>query len=370
MVEKAGLYIHIPFCIKRCNYCDFTSYTSLNFVNNYIDALKKEIELRKSEGEKYIFDSIYIGGGTPSILNEENLDLIFNVLYENYHFSNNIEISIEANPESITTQKLKSYKSFKINRLSIGVQSFDDKLLKSIERIHNSHKAYKSINLAREAGFNNLNIDLIAGLPISSEETFDLNIEAINKINPEHISIYLLMISKKTKLLKLIKNKTITLPNEKEVRNYWEKYVKFLKSNNYTHYEISNFSKKNYECRHNLHYWLREPYIGFGVSATSFLSEFRLTNTKNLNLYIDKINNGLRAITIKEKIDEEKRKEETIMLNLRLLCKGINKNYISEKNQINIEKFKKLKLIKEEEDFLYLTEKGVLLSNQVISDFI
>jgi len=370
LVAKAGLYIHIPFCVKRCSYCDFTSCTELNLINPYINALKKEIELRKAEGDGLIFDSIYFGGGTPSILDEDKLEEILDFLHKYYKIASDSEITLEANPESISAKKLKAYKKFKINRLSIGIQSFDDKVLRGIERAHNVEEAYKAVNLARDAGFVNLNIDLIIGLPYSDSKTFNLNVSAIKQINPEHISIYFLMKAGGTKLSENLKRGLISLPDEKSVQFYWNRYINFLKNENYIHYEISNFGRLHCECRHNLHYWLRDPYIGFGVSASSFVNEFRLTNTKNLNLYIEKIKNEKSAITIKEKINEKKKREEEIMLGFRLLNKGVNKALINSAKNGNIERFKKLGLIKEEENFLFLTEKGVLLSNQVISDFI
>lgn len=370
MTKKAGIYIHIPFCVKRCNYCDFTSYIEINLIPLYISALKKEIELKKNEGRNLTFDSIYFGGGTPSLLKDLYLSSILDTLYKFYKISKNVEITIEANPESITLSKLKSYKNLNIKRLSIGVQSFDDKVLKGIGRIHDTDRAIKAIEFARKTSFNNLNIDLIVGLPYSDITTFNSNITYIKKFKPEHISLYILMIEKRAKLSKEIKKGLIQLPDDNSIEYYWNKYIEFLKGEGYIHYEISNFALKGFACRHNLHYWMRDPYIGMGVSASSFLNAERSTNTKNIKIYINRLNKGTNPTVFREKILDDKNRVEEIMLGLRLIDRGINKELIPNEKENLVRKFIDLKLLKDNKGKLCLTEKGVFLSNQVIASFI
>ena len=368
MTRKAGIYIHIPFCVRRCSYCDFTSYTKINLIPEYVNALKKEIELRKDKVKDLIFDSIYLGGGTPSLLRSSDIAGILDSLYKFYKISKNVESTIEANPESISLMKLKLYKSLNIGRLSIGVQSFDNKVLSGIERTHSEYDALKAIELARDASFNNLNIDLIVGLPYSDLHTFGLNINAIRKSKPEHVSLYMLIREKNTKLSKKVAKGVIFLANEDCIVYYWNKYVKFLKEGSYIHYEISNFALKGFECRHNLHYWMRDPYIGFGISASSFLNKERTTNTKSIQLYVKRIRENKNIITFIEEVDEKKKREEEIMLGLRLLSKGIGREFISYEKKDSIEKFISLRLLKEKRGKLCLTEEGVCLSSQVISE--
>lgn len=370
MLRKAGIYIHIPFCVRRCNYCDFTSFIKLNFIPSYVDALKKEIALRADEGSSLTFDSIYFGGGTPSLLEISYLHSVIDKLYKYYKISKDAEITIEANPESVTLSKLKCYKNLNINRLSIGVQSFDDKVLSCVERIHNSAQAINAINLAREACFDNLNFDLIIGLPLSDMNTFKLNTIAFKIYKPEHISLYMLMRNKNTKLSKKVEKGLIRLPSDSNIEYYWKKYIKFLKVDGYTHYEISNFSKEGFVCRHNMHYWLRDPYIGFGVSASSFINDIRVTNTKSLNLYIDRLDKEEVPTTFREKISTKKKRTEEIMLGLRLINKGISRDLIQKDKEAIVNNFINSNLLKENDRYLCLTEKGLTLSNQIIASLI
>lgn len=370
MIKRAGIYIHIPFCVRRCNYCDFTSFTKLNFISLYVNALKKEIALRAGEGSGLTFDSIYFGGGTPSLLEISYLQSIIDKLYKYYKISKDAEITIEANPESVTLPKLKCYKNLNINRLSIGVQSFDDKVLNCVERIHNSAQAINAINLAREAYFDNLNFDLIIGLPFSDMNTFKLNTIALKNYKPEHVSLYMLLKCKNTKLSKKVEKGLIQLPSDSNIEYYWKKYINFLKVEGYTHYEISNFSKEGFVCRHNMHYWLRDPYIGFGVSASSFINNERITNTKNLNLYIDRLDKGINPATFREKISKKKKRTEEIMLGFRLMNKGISKDLIQKDKEAIVNNFISSKLLKENGGYLCLTEKGLILSNQIIASLI
>ena len=362
------IYINIPFCLKRCYYCDFISFTDTEFIPLYLKQLKNEILIRKDEGKDLLIDSIYFGGGTPSLISEKEINIILELIFKNYNVLSPCEITIEANPETLNIQKLVGYRKANISRISIGIQSFDDKVLKGIGRIHDGKKAISAIEMSRTTGFNNINIDLINGLPISDYNTFNKNKKEILNFSPEHISLYNLMVVKNTLLYKKIKDKKLKIPDEKYTNYYWKKYLEILNTQKYIHYEISNFSKNKFECKHNMHYWKRDPYIGFGVAGVSANNKKRYSNTKNLQLYLNRISRSKKAITWRENITSKKEKEETIILGLRMLKEGISKNDINGYDKVK--EYIKMEFLNEVGDKLVLTEKGVLVSNQIISGLI
>ena len=278
-MKEIGIYIHIPFCIKKCEYCDFVSYCNKEkYVPQYINALKKEI--KNNINKEYKITTIYIGGGTPSSIEENYIaDIIetikLNMNDENLKNFENIEVTIEVNPGTVTEKKLKTYKEIGINRLSIGLQETHDELLKSIGRIHTYEEFLKTYNLARKIGFNNINVDLIIALPNQTIQDIKENLEKIIKLNPEHISVYSLILEEGTPFYNKYNENKIKLPDEELERNmYW--YVKnTLENNGYMHYEISNFSKKGFESKHNMNCWNQEEYLGFGVAAHSYNNKTR-----------------------------------------------------------------------------------------------
>lgn len=375
-MKEIGIYIHIPFCIKKCEYCDFVSYCNKEkYVPQYINALKKEI--KNNINKEYKITTIYIGGGTPSSIEENYIaDIIetikLNMNDENLKEFKNVEITIEVNPGTVTEKKLETYKEIGINRLSIGLQETHDELLKSIGRIHTYEEFLKTYNLARKIGFNNINVDLMIALPNQTIQDIKENLEKIIKLNPEHISVYSLILEEGTPFYNKYNENKIKLPDEELERNmYW--YVKnTLENNGYIHYEISNFSKKGFESKHNMNCWNQEEYFGFGVAAHSYNNKTRYSNTNSIEEYIK----GSNKI-IHEKQTLEDMQKEYMLLGLRKI-EGINiqkfKNKFAQ-NPIFIFKEQLNKLVDEElividGNEIKLTNKGLDLANIVWEEFI
>lgn len=375
-MKEIGIYIHIPFCIKKCEYCDFVSYCNKEkYVPQYINALKKEI--KNNINKEYKITTIYIGGGTPSSIEENYIaDIIetikLNMNDENLKEFKNVEVTIEVNPGTVTEKKLKTYKEIGINRLSIGLQETHDELLKSIGRIHTYEEFLKTYNLARKIGLNNINVDLMIALPNQTIQDIKENLEKIIKLNPEHISVYSLILEEGTPFYNKYNENKIKLPDEELERNmYW--YVKnTLENNGYIHYEISNFSKKGFESKHNMNCWNQEEYFGFGVAAHSYNNKTRYSNTNNIEEYIK----GSNKIIHEEQTLEDMQKEY-MLLGLRKI-EGINiqkfKNKFAQ-NPIFIFKEQLSKLVDEElividGNEIKLTNKGLDLANIVWEEFI
>ena len=375
-MKEIGIYIHIPFCIKKCEYCDFVSYCNKEkYVPQYINALKKEI--KNNINKEYKITTIYIGGGTPSSIEENYIaDIIetikLNMNDENLKEFKNVEVTIEVNPGTVTEKKLETYKEIGINRLSIGLQETHDELLKSIGRIHTYEEFLKTYNLARKIGFNNINVDLMIALPNQTIQDIKENLEKIIKLNPEHISVYSLILEEGTPFYNKYNENKIRLPDEELERNmYW--YVKnTLENNGYIHYEISNFSKKGFESKHNMNCWNQEEYLGFGVAAHSYNNKIRYSNTNSIEEYIK----GSNKI-IHEKQTLEDMQKEYMLLGLRKI-EGINiqkfKNKFAQ-NPIFIFKEQLNKLVDEEliivdGNEIKLTNKGLDLANIVWEEFV
>ena len=311
----SGIYIHIPFCKQACHYCDFHFSTSLKSKDKLILALIKEIELRKSEFPNEI-NSLYIGGGTPSLLNEEEITSIFTALKKTIKIDFLREITIEVNPEDINLKKLNFFKKIGVNRLSIGVQSMDDKVLKWMNRIHNKEQALKAINLADLSGFNDISIDFIYGTPEFLNRDYNQEISEIIALNPSHISCYHLNIENGTYFGHLEKNKKLK-PLKDEISEKEFLWISNkLKSCKYEHYEISNFAFKEKKSFHNVNYWKQLPYIGIGPGAHSFLKLKRRWNISNNNQYIKYIENKKKYFE-EEELSRYDIRNEQIMLGLR-----------------------------------------------------
>ena len=374
--RELGVYVHIPFCKRKCEYCDFISYCDKdNLIETYVEALKKEINLQNIQS--YI-DTIYIGGGTPSYIESKYIKAIMKEI-KNKNIRKNAEITIEVNPGTVTEAKLKDYKECGINRLSIGLQSTKDELLRQIGRIHDYNQFLETYKLAREVGFENINVDLMIGLP--NQKIMDLK-ESLNKIielQPEHISVYSLIVEEGTPISKKIQSGELTLPNENEERNmYW--YVKnTLELSGYNHYEISNFSKKGYESRHNMSCWNQCQYFGFGVAAHSYRDITRYSNITDINEYIKNIQKGnLSKNRIIHEIQKESDTEkEYMLLGLRKI-EGVKINDFKAKfvkNPIYLfrNELKKLSdenLIAVDANTIRLTPKGIDLANLVWEEFV
>lgn len=382
MLNELGIYIHIPFCKQKCYYCDFVSYSNkCSEVKEYIESLKKEIE--EFDFSNYKVTSIYIGGGTPSYIDSIYIVEILSELKEKLKCNliefKDIEITIEVNPGTVDTKKLNEYKKLGINRLSIGLQSTKNDILKKIGRIHTYQEFLEIYKLARETGFKNINIDLMIGIPGQKIGDLKNTLQDIIKLEPEHISVYSLIIEENTPIEKMLENGEIKLPDEDLERNmYW--YVKnTLELNGYNHYEISNFAKLGKESRHNLNCWNQEEYIGFGVAAHSYLNGIRFSNTINVEEYIQHIENNRKEenIQIEESQSLEDKKNEFMMLGFRKI-QGVDIARFKEKfidNPIflyreNLNKLVEEGLIEVDLNHIKLTNKGIDLANLVFEEFV
>ena len=382
MESNFGIYIHIPFCKKKCSYCDFISFSNKDRkIEDYIKSLKKEID--KFDFSKYNVNTIYLGGGTPSYIKEkyikEILDLLKSKLTTNKTLWKDIEITIEVNPGTVTKEKLETYKEVGVNRLSIGLQSTNNNLLKQIGRIHKYEDFLDTYNMTKEVGFDNINVDLMIALPNQRIEDIKESLEKIVDLNPNHISVYSLIVEEGTLIEKQIKEGKLKLPSDEEERRmYW--YVKnFLELSGYNHYEISNFSKKGKESKHNLNCWNQEEYIGFGLASHSYIDGIRFCNTSNLQEYIDNINNNNfnKNKEIEEKQTKEDMEKEYMMLGFRKI-EGIDISKFKEKFQDNplylyrkeLDKLVNEGLIEVDLNNIRLTNKGLDLANLVFEEFI
>jgi oxygen-independent coproporphyrinogen-3 oxidase len=377
-LKKIGLYIHIPFCYKKCSYCDFISfkYNDQN-IDQYVKALLKEIELYSSRLKKYKVKTLFIGGGTHSALTIDKMDTIVNKLYKSLSIESGIEFSVESNPGTLTKEKLEGYLKIGVNRLSIGLQSFNDRILNSIGRIHSKEIFLRNYHTARDVGFDNINIDLMYGLPGQSLSDWKDTLEKVIELRPEHISAYALKIEEGTRFYDLYLQNKLHLADEEEEREMYHYTIETLNKQGIVQYEISNFAKEDYECEHNLIYWNNEEFLGLGLAAHSYLNFCRFANTNNFEEYINLLNNGKLPVSTKENKSREDEIFETMFLGLRL-TKGVNVNKFKKRFRLNpleiykykLDKMIKLGLITVDENSIRLTRYGMDVSNQVFLEFI
>lgn len=377
-MKDIGIYLHIPFCKQKCNYCDFTSFCNKDdLIKDYIECLKEEIRLRSNLN--YHVKTIYIGGGTPSYIKPKYIDELLQEIEKNFDFDVNAEISMELNPGTATEKGLDSYFQMGVNRLSIGLQTSNDEILKQIGRIHNYKEFEKTIQYARKAGFRNINVDTMIGLP--SQTIYDIEKTLIGLIDMEipHISVYSLIIEPNTKLEKMVNNNEVELPDD-EMERYMYWYAKRkLEENGYIHYEISNFAKMNNKCKHNLDCWNQSEYLGLGVAAASYENATRYVNTSSLENYINNIKNkeSFKNVKIEEKQTKKMMMSEYMLLGLRKI-NGVNLTNFEIKfgkkvfDVFNKEITKLLgqNLIKIEGENIQLTNKGLDLANLVWEEFV
>lgn len=356
-----AIYIHIPFCLKKCYYCDFFSFIpKTNDIENYLEYVIKEIKLY----DENIYDTVYFGGGTPSMLNSVQIKKILSKI----NFNKNSEITLEINPATVNYEELVNYKKAGINRLSIGCQSFDDKILKIIGRNHDSEDALKVYKDARKAGFENISIDFIFGIPGQDMKSIENDIKIIKEISPEHISIYSLIWKENTKFWEMLQNNEIKEIDEDIEADMYEKIISNLKKIGYIHYEISTFSKPGYYSKHNLKYWRNENYIGIGMGAAGYINDIRYKNYCNKEKYYSKIDNGEKPYEDKEYIDNNKKDEYYYILGLRMLEEGVE---ISKEYEKIAEKLIVGNFLKKKKNGKYvLTKKGIFLANEVFMEFI
>ena len=327
-MQTAGIYIHIPFCITKCIYCDFYSVAGQDDrIDNFVNALIAEIKNSDIDVSKWKFDTIFIGGGTPSVLSPNQLEKVISTLDKRIGLNNKIEFTLEANPGEAPLGKLRDFRTLGINRLSIGIQSFNLKLLKFLSRIHTSNDAVNTFNSARKAGFDNINCDLIYNVPDQTVNDWKNDLNKLVELGPEHISAYSLTVENGTVLNDLVNNKTVKIPDDEMQIDFYNTATEILSRNNYQQYEISNFSKAGKECLHNLHYWNHDKYIGFGPSAHSFDGLKRWNNYSNLEQYILFIENDKSPIESYDHISENDRINEIVGFGLRMID-GVELNKI------------------------------------------
>ena len=377
---ELGIYIHIPFCIKKCDYCDFISYSNkFEIQEEYINKLNEEIEYNRKLLENNKITTIYIGGGTPSAIKAELVKNVLKKIYEIAKIENkeDIEITIEVNPGTVNENKLQVYKDCEVNRLSIGLQSTNNRILNEIGRIHNYEQFLNTYKLAKEAGFSNINVDLMLGLPNQNISDLKESLEKVTYLSPKpkHISVYSLIVEEGTQIEKKINNGELELPEEENERNQYKYAKNYLELNGYKHYEISNFAKEGYESKHNMNCWEQKQYVGFGLAAHSYINGTRYSNTCDLEEYLNKESKDIKIIH--EKQTTEDMKKEYMLLGLRKI-EGINISKFKEKfaeNPIYLFRKELQKLVKEELlivdlDNIRLTNKGLDFANLVWEEFV
>lgn len=369
----SGIYIHIPFCKQACHYCDFHFSTNLKKKDEMVLALAKEIEMRKNEFQDSIVETIYFGGGTPSILQIEDLKFLIDAVYKNYKVVENPEITVEANPDDLTETRIIELSKNKVNRLSIGIQSFFEDDLQLMNRAHNVEEAKKCLEIATHY-FDNISIDLIYGVPEMSNEKWLQNIETALSFGVPHISSYALTVEPKTALHSFIQKGIIPQPDDEVAQEHFHILVDKLSESGFIHYELSNFGKENYFSKNNSSYWLSKKYIGIGPSAHSYDGKNRGWNVSNNSLYIKSIQENKLPIEI-ENLTKTDRYNEYIMTGLRTIWgvslerieQEFGKTYLDYLNQ-QAAKFIEDHLLFVDDNILRTTKKGKFLSDGIASD--
>ncbi|MCQ2409448.1 MAG: radical SAM family heme chaperone HemW [Clostridia bacterium] len=361
------LYIHIPFCKKKCQYCDFVSAPgSVNEIEKYIESLKKEIVLSGKKFKGSRINTVYIGGGTPSLLSEDNISEIVKALKSSFDFSGVTEFTIESNPESISEEKLKLYKDIGINRLSVGVQSLNDENLKEIGRIHDSKTALEKLKLASEY-FDNLSCDLIIGLPFDSRESVKNEIDTVAPYL-SHISMYELIIEDGTVLKDRVDRNEVVLPSDDETEELFETARAAASENGFERYEVSNFARNGRISEHNYGYWTREEYLGLGLNSASLIGNVRFSNFSSMDKYTESVSGADSFDKIRRenviKLSKKDIKDEEIMLGLRTM-RGVRKEIIEKRISERLRPF-----FTEKDGYIALTEHGTSVMNPILIELL
>lgn len=369
--EPYGLYFHIPFCLRKCSYCDYYSLIKLDNIYEFVNSLTKEVESRKIE-ENHIVKTIYIGGGTPSLLSYEHFSKIFEVINQNYNIDPEAEVSVELNPENVSEEYIKQISKF-VNRYSLGVQSFDDLSLLFLGRVHNADMAKKAVEIIQNQASENINIDLIYGLPSTSRDVWKANLDKFFQLNIPHLSAYSLSIEEKTKLWADIRHKKIPPLKEENSLEDYNLLIEMMKERSYHHYEISNFAKDGFFSQHNSSYWKGRKYLGFGPSAHSYDGNIRRWNLSSITLYMKAIENNTCYFDY-ENLSERDKLNEYIMTSLRTFwginlqeVKGKWGEYLARKLLVNLNKISPENIINSEQNWT-LTQQGMMISDDIISD--
>jgi len=376
---KLGLYLHFPFCISKCPYCDFNSYQleNDNQISSYISALYQEITAYSKKFKKSNIKTIYLGGGTPTILSGIQICNILEFCKDKFTIDKNAEITIEANPGTLDGKKLKLLIKSGINRLSLGGQSFNDLFLEKLGRIHNTQEIIDSYYLAREAGFNNINIDIMFALPDQTTEDLQDTLKKAVFLKSDHLSLYNLTIKPGTEYYKDYKRGKLNLPTEDEDFDMYSWAINYLEENGFEHYEIANFARPHKRSMHNLIYWQNKPYLGIGAGAYSFIRGYRYMNYENPARYVKEVMSGKLPVDNGEKISLRKRMIETIILGLRTKDGVGYKKYktrfgvdLNDTFPQQINKLVTLELLQKDNCKIKLTRKGIFLANTVFREFV
>lgn len=378
MKKSLGIYVHIPFCESKCDYCNFVSFIqSSETKSKYVSSLIKEIELQGKNVTNYFVDTIYIGGGTPTALGGGDITKIVEAIKANFNVVKDVEISCEANPNSLTFEKLQEFKNCGINRLSVGLQAYNNRLLKLLNRIHNKKQFCLAIKIAQKLGFKNINADILLGIPTQKLKDVKKEIKTLLKLKIQHISAYGLIVEEGTKLFQNLKNNVYSLPSEELSIKMYDYVLSYLKKHKIFRYEVSNFAKAGYECKHNLKYWDLSEYLGLGLVSSSYFNGYRTENYGNFKQYYKMIENDKLPIFKRHKETLKDKKEELIMLGLRKqngidldeFKKVCNYDLVQKKKKI-IAKLQQNNLIKLSNNYLSATDKGFNVLNQIILDLI
>ena len=370
-MKTSGIYIHIPFCAAKCIYCDFYSVAGQDGrIDDFVNSLVMEINNSDVDVTNWKFDTIFIGGGTPSLLNEIQLEKIVDTLSNIYDLSNIIEFTMEANPGEAPFKKLRDFRSLGINRLSMGVQSFKSNLLSFLSRIHSAGDTINTFKSARKAGFENINCDVIYNIPNQSLTDWKDDLQQLIELSPEHISAYSLTVEQNTPLFGLVNNNTVTMPDDEKHLEFNSIAYELLNKNDFIQHEISNYSKLGKECFHNLHYWDNDTYLGFGPSAHSFDGNRRWNNYSSIDKYISLINNNESPIEFFDESTEIDKINEIIGFGLRM-AKGFEISRIPSKLKTKFQeqlKFSQIKypgMIIEENNRIKLSQKGMAFADAI-----
>lgn len=378
-MKTAGIYLHIPFCEEKCSYCDFLTFPHQEkFYQKYVDALCKEItaEVDQRDLRNVEIDSIFFGGGTPTVITAPMLNQIFNTIYSNLKVSENAEITVEANPKSLSDEVLKECIIGGVNRLSFGVQTTSKRLLDLCRRKHSKENVIFDVERAEKAGINNINFDMIYAIPTQTEQDLERDFQFIKELRPEHVSWYSLILEEKTLLNHWVNTGKVRCMDEESEIKFFDKILSFLSSENYVRYEISNFAKPGYESKHNLKYWTAEPYWGVGLGASSYLNRERSTVKTKFAEFYDLID---RKLPVWDKEDRTKDDDvfEQIMMGLRKIA-GISRKKFYEINNFDVldyskdffEENRKKGLFDWNDERIWLTDRGLLIQNSILSDLL
>lgn len=367
---SAGIYIHVPFCFAKCVYCDFFSeIVSDEWQNRFVGALIREIELRATDGWQYhTFDTIYFGGGTPSLLKPGKIGLIIKSLGKRYAVNPDCEVTLEANPESVNENYFEKLKETAVNRISIGIQSFNDNELRTLSRVHSVQTGLNAVMAAHKSGFDNINIDLIFGIPGQDKDSWRRTLSIAIDQNPTHISAYGLTVESDTPLERLVQSGKLEIVDEQVQLEMYRILLETMARNGYARYEISNFAKSGKESRHNLKYWRNDRYIGFGPAAHSYDGETRIANVRNLAQYYDTLDSNRAPIGFRERLSSEQKAMERLLMGIRLTEGVTLADVISTIDEASLKSLGENGLVDIIAGKLIITEKGLPVSDKIIAE--